>query len=145
MDFDIMPTVRLNVVIVGITTSTVRNVDGKSVLEFYVKENLGNRELRDFWIQIIHDPNLRYLANKTNAINQTMRSITAIIIGMIHYEPSIIDQCTQKEVSPRLHVLKLEDISLVSSNRNNNGNGQQSLNDLGSPMRSPVEEALPPE
>ena len=43
-----MPTVGLNVVVVGITTSTVRNVDGKSVLEFYVEENLGDRELRDF-------------------------------------------------------------------------------------------------
>src|SRR4051812_19147590 len=57
-----------------------------------------------------------------------MRSTTAIIMGMIRYEPPIIDQCTQEEVSPELHILKLKDISLVSSNRNNNGNGQQPLN-----------------
>ena len=125
MDFDIMPTVRLNVVVVGITTSTVRNVDGKSVLKFYVEENLRDREPKDFWVQITHDPNLRYLANKTNTINQTMRSTTAIIMGMIRYEPPIIDQCTQEEVSSELHILKL---ALVSSNRNNNENGQQSLN-----------------
>ncbi|RIA82291.1 hypothetical protein C1645_835589 [Glomus cerebriforme] len=40
LDFDMMPLIGLNVMIVGITTKTVRNIDGRSVFEFYVKENL---------------------------------------------------------------------------------------------------------
>lgn len=128
MDYDDMPTIGLNVMLVGITTKSVRNIDGKSVLEFYVEENLGEREPREFWIQVTHDPNLRYLANKTNSINQSMRSTTAIIMGTISYQPPVADQTTQEEISPEKHIVKLEDISLVSTNRNSGSSGQQALN-----------------
>ena len=55
--------------IIGITTKTAQNIDGKSHLEFYVEENLGEREPREFWVDVTHDPNLRYLSNKMNAID----------------------------------------------------------------------------
>ncbi len=39
----------------------------------------------------------------------------------------INDEITQEETTPGKHLFKLEDISLISTNRNNN-NGQQTLN-----------------
>ncbi|PKC60804.1 hypothetical protein RhiirA1_467511 [Rhizophagus irregularis] len=81
---------------------------------------------REFWVKVNHDPNIRYLSNKTNSINQNMKSTTAIIVGLIQYEPPVIDDTTQEEITAGKHVVKLEDISLVSTNRNNT-NGQ-SLN-----------------
>jgi hypothetical protein len=48
MDFDTMLPVGLSVMLVGITTKTVKNVNGSSVLEFYVEENLGEREPQEF-------------------------------------------------------------------------------------------------
>jgi len=127
LDFDTMPSVGLNVMLQGITTKTVRNLHGKSILDFYVEENLGEREPREFWIEVTHDPNLRYLANKTNSINQTMRSTTAILVGVINYVPPVIDESTQEEKATEKHILELEDISLISTNRNTN-NGNQTLN-----------------
>ena len=106
-----MPSVEPSVMIVGLTTKTVRDIDGRSVLKFYVEENL--------------DLNLRYLANKT--INQPMRFMATIIMGVIAYEPAVMDQVTQEEVSPGKYVVNLKDISLIFTNRNS-GNGQQALN-----------------
>ncbi|CAG8774152.1 7392_t:CDS:1, partial [Rhizophagus irregularis] len=48
-------------------------------LNFYVEESLGNCELTEFWVEARHDPNNRYLANKTNSINQNIRSTTATL------------------------------------------------------------------
>ena len=129
LDFNIMLSISLNVMILGITTKTVRNINGKSVLDFYVEENLGDREPHEFWIEVYHDPNIRYLANKTNSINQMMKSTTVMIVGIITYVLPINDEITQEETTPGKHLLKLEDISLISTNRNNN-NGQQTLNVL---------------
>ncbi|CAB4396046.1 unnamed protein product [Rhizophagus irregularis] len=42
LDFDTMPSIGLDIMVFGIMTKTVQNVDGKSVLDFYVKENLGD-------------------------------------------------------------------------------------------------------
>jgi len=42
--------------IIGITAKSVQNIDGKSHLEFYVEENLGEREPREFWVDVIYDP-----------------------------------------------------------------------------------------
>src|ERR1044071_7382045 len=95
LDFDLMPLIGLNIMIVELTTKTVRNVNGKSVLDFYVEENLGNREIQKFWVEVRHDSNFRYLANKTNSINQSMRSTMAIIMGLLTYESPVIDQSTQ--------------------------------------------------
>src|SRR2546423_15458552 len=98
LDFDLMPSIRLNIMIVRLTTKTVRNVNGKSVLDFYVEENLRDREIQEFWVKVRHDPNFRYLANKTNSINQSMRITTAIIMGLLTYEHPVIDQTTQDEI-----------------------------------------------
>ena len=79
LDFDLMPAIGPNVMLVGLTTKIVRNIDGQSILDFYIKENLGDRE---FWLEVKHDPNNNgHLANKTNSINQNMRSTTAILAG----------------------------------------------------------------
>ena len=118
-----MPSIGLNVMMIGITTKILKNINGRCHLEFYVEENLGEREPREFWVDVTHDPNLKYLFNKTNAINQTMRSTTAVLMGLITYEPPEHDQITQEEKTPGKHVLKLEDISLIST-RNNNNNDQ---------------------
>jgi len=47
-DFNNMPSIGLSVMIVGITTKTTKNIDGKSHLEFCVEENLGEREPQEF-------------------------------------------------------------------------------------------------
>ncbi|GET53593.1 hypothetical protein GLOIN_2v1586720 [Rhizophagus irregularis DAOM 181602=DAOM 197198] len=48
LDFDMMPAVGINIMVTGLTTQTVKNVGDESVLNFYVEENLGNREPKDF-------------------------------------------------------------------------------------------------
>ncbi|GET61526.1 hypothetical protein GLOIN_2v1586720 [Rhizophagus irregularis DAOM 181602=DAOM 197198] len=88
----------------------------ESVLDFHVEENLGNREPKDFWLEMRHNSNINYLANKTNSINQTMRSTMAILSGLLYYQESIIDTSTTEESIPGKHILKLNDISLISSN-----------------------------
>ncbi|POG59203.1 hypothetical protein GLOIN_2v1789421 [Rhizophagus irregularis DAOM 181602=DAOM 197198] len=65
----------------GLTTKTVMNINGYLTLNFYVEESLGNCELTEFWVEARHDSNNRYLANKTNSINQNMRSTTVILVG----------------------------------------------------------------
>jgi len=86
-----MPSIGLNVMVIGLTTQTVRNVDGDLVLDFFVEENLGEREPRDFWLEARHNANHTYLANKTNAINQNIRSTSAILMGSISYIDPIVD------------------------------------------------------
>lgn len=48
LNFDTMPSIGLNIMMVGITAKSVRNVDGKSVMDFYVEENLGDLDPRNF-------------------------------------------------------------------------------------------------
>ncbi|RGB28480.1 hypothetical protein C1646_745834 [Rhizophagus diaphanus] len=70
MGFDDMPAIGLNVMLIGLTTKTRKTWE------------IGNRE---FWVEVHHNANLRYLANKTNTINQSMRSTTALIMGTLTY------------------------------------------------------------
>ncbi|CAB5332380.1 uncharacterized protein OCT59_009451 [Rhizophagus irregularis] len=61
-------------------------IDGIPHCQFWIlmisEESLGNRKLTEFWVEARHDPNNRYyLANKTNSINQNMRSTTAILMN----------------------------------------------------------------
>ncbi|CAB4383429.1 unnamed protein product [Rhizophagus irregularis] len=61
-------------------------IDGIPHCQFWIlmisEESLGNRKLTEFWVEARHDPNNKYyLANKTNSINQNMRSTTAILVG----------------------------------------------------------------
>ena len=78
-----MPFIRLNIIILRHTIKTIKNINGKSHLDFYIKENLGDREPCKFWVDAFHDSNLKYLANKTNLINQFMKSTTAMLVGII--------------------------------------------------------------
>jgi hypothetical protein len=64
LDFDTMPAVGINIMVIGQTTQTVKNVDGESVLDFLVKENLGEREPKDFKLEMRHNPKISYLANR---------------------------------------------------------------------------------
>ncbi|EXX79049.1 hypothetical protein RirG_009330 [Rhizophagus irregularis DAOM 197198w] len=128
MGFDDMPAIGLNVMIMGLTTKTIRNVDNQSIIEFYVEENLGDRKLREFWVEVHHNLNLRYLANKTNAINQSMRSTTALIMGTLTYEMPVLDETSREKTSPGKHILTLDDISLISTNRNPAVDAQQLSN-----------------
>ncbi len=73
--------------------------------------------MREFWVEVMHDPNNRYLTNKT-------RSTTAILVGMIYYVQPVVDESKQEELTPGKHVLDLKDISLISVNRNNPTNQQ---------------------
>ena len=120
LDFDTMPAVGINAIVVGQTTQTVKNIDGESVLDFFVDENLGEREPKDFQLEMRHNPNISYLANKTNSINQTLRSTTAILMGLLYYQERIINTDTADETTPSKHILKLDDISLIANNRTSN-------------------------
>ncbi|CAG8856160.1 37871_t:CDS:1, partial [Gigaspora margarita] len=106
-EFDDMPVLGINSVIIGITNQTVKNIENDLILEFYIEEKVRDRELPSFWIEARHNANNKYLANKTNAINQNSRSTTAIFIGIITYE-----------ISTGKHVIILEDISLITSGHN---------------------------
>lgn len=120
LDFETMPAVGVSVVVVGNTSQMVKNVDGNSVIEFHVEENIGDREPNDFHLEVRHNPNHTYLANKTNSINQSMRSTTAILMGILHYDPPLIDTDTGDETietSSGKHILNLDDISLISTIR----------------------------
>jgi len=119
LDFETMPAIGVNVMVIGQTTKTVKKVDGESVLDFLVEESLGQREPKDFQLEMRHDPNISYLANKTNCIKQTLRSTTAILMGLLHYQEPTTDTDTAEEAAPGKHILKLDDISLISSNRSN--------------------------
>jgi len=123
LDFDTMPAIGINVMIVGQTTQTVKNVDGESVLNFTVDENLGEREPKDFQLEMRHNPNISYLASRTNSINQVLRSTTAILMGLLRYQEPIIDTNTAEETIPGKHILKLDDISLITTS-NGSSNSQ---------------------
>jgi hypothetical protein len=119
LDFETMPAIGINIMVVGSTSQTVKNVEGKSVVEFHVEENIGDREPNDFYVEVQHNPAHTYLSNKTNSINQSMRSTTALLMGLLHYQPPVIDSITGDEIVHGKHVLDLDDISLISTIRTN--------------------------
>jgi hypothetical protein len=123
MNFDTMPTVGISVMLTGVTTQTVRSENDYFVLDFDIDEYLGELEPKNFWLEVKHKNNNRYLTNKTGSINQNSRSTTAILVGEIQYIPPIInDLITNVETSPYKFVLNLEDISLVNNNNRTNNN-----------------------
>ncbi|PKY62547.1 hypothetical protein RhiirA4_489168 [Rhizophagus irregularis] len=50
----------------------------------------------------------------------------AILTDLLYYQESIIDNSTSEKTTPGKHILKLDDISLISSNRPNTS--AQSIN-----------------
>ncbi|RHZ86186.1 hypothetical protein Glove_54g124 [Diversispora epigaea] len=121
-----MPVIGINVMLTGSTTQVVKNENGYSVLEFDINEYLGELEPKNFWLEVKHKTNNRYLMNKTNSINQNSKSTTAILVGVINYIPPITDPITNSETSPSKFTLNLEDISLITHRTTNNNN--QTLN-----------------
>jgi len=105
MNFDTMPAIGINVVLTGVTTQTVRNENDYSVLDFNIDEYLGDLEPKNFWLEVKHKANNRYLINKTSSINQNSRSTTAILVGIIKNVPPINDPVTNLEISPFKFVL----------------------------------------
>ncbi|CAB4489682.1 unnamed protein product [Rhizophagus irregularis] len=103
LDFNVMPAAGINIMVTGLTTQTVKNVGWRIFT-------------KDFWLEMRHNSNINYLANKTNSINQTMRSTMAILAGLLYYQESVVDTSTSEETTPGKHILKLDDISLISSN-----------------------------
>ncbi|CAG8815049.1 20168_t:CDS:1, partial [Gigaspora margarita] len=76
----------INSVIVGMTTQTAKNIRNDLALDFYVEERIGEKEPPSFWVQAKHNTSNRYLFAKTNTINQTSRSTTALLISTITYQ-----------------------------------------------------------
>ncbi|RGB31409.1 hypothetical protein C1646_764096 [Rhizophagus diaphanus] len=48
LNFNIMLSINVNVTVIELTTKTVTNTDGQSTLHFYIKENVGDREPKEF-------------------------------------------------------------------------------------------------
>ena len=92
----------MNVTITGFTIQTVQTVNEESVLIFYVEERVGEREPSDFWLEVRHNANDTYLFNKTSAINQTIRSTTAVLSGTLTYQLPIIDPTPQRKFLPKI-------------------------------------------
>ncbi|CAG8826641.1 41117_t:CDS:2, partial [Gigaspora margarita] len=85
-DFETIPPLGINSIIVGTTTQTAKSIGDDLVLDFYMEERIGKKEPPSFWVQARHNTNNRYLFTKTNAINQTSRSTTALLISTITYQ-----------------------------------------------------------
>ncbi|KAF0545098.1 hypothetical protein F8M41_002364 [Gigaspora margarita] len=107
-DFDDMPALVINTFIIGFTNQTIKNNDDNISLEFYVEEKVREKESSNFWVEARHNVNNKYLSNKIGAINQNACSTTAVLVGTIVYETA-----TGK------HIVVLEDVTMITSNRNN--------------------------
>ncbi|CAG8621112.1 8095_t:CDS:2 [Diversispora eburnea] len=117
LEFDTMPAIGLQVMLTGVTTQTVQNFEEKAVMNFFIEEYLGNREPKDFWIEMKHEINNQYLTNKTNTINLSGRLTIATLIGSMKYKLSVIDPITSQETESEKHILELVDMSILSTNR----------------------------
>ncbi|KAF0488279.1 hypothetical protein F8M41_022366 [Gigaspora margarita] len=107
-DFDDMLALGINTFIIGITNQTIKNNDDNISLKFYVEEKVREKEPSNFWVEARHNVNNKYLSNKTDAINQNARSTTAVLVSTIVYE-----MATGK------HIVVLEDVTMITFNRNN--------------------------
>ncbi|CAG8854390.1 7215_t:CDS:2, partial [Gigaspora margarita] len=63
-EFDNMPVLGINSVIIGITNQTVKNIENDLIFEFYIEEKVRNCEPSSFWIEARHNANNKYLTNK---------------------------------------------------------------------------------
>ncbi|CAG8764294.1 28419_t:CDS:2, partial [Dentiscutata erythropus] len=79
--FDKIPAIGMGVAITSQTTQTTKTVNENIVLDFYVKEKVGEKEPNDFWVEVRHK-----------------------------------------------HVLKLEEISLLSIHISNKNTNNQAIN-----------------
>ncbi|KAF0476179.1 hypothetical protein F8M41_024452 [Gigaspora margarita] len=124
LDFDCMSATGMNVIITGLTTQTVKNVDSHSVLNFYVEKKIGKKELSDFWIEVRHSANNRYLSNRTNSVNQNGHSTNALLVSTNNYHEPINNNTTNNEITPGKNILTLEDMTMITANHTTTNNTQ---------------------
>ncbi|RIB18236.1 hypothetical protein C2G38_2037078 [Gigaspora rosea] len=74
-----MPAIGINSVIVGVTTQTVKEIEGNLILEFHVDKRIGDKEASNFTVEAKHSSNNKYLSNKTTLINQNTRVTTVVL------------------------------------------------------------------
>ncbi|RIB20190.1 hypothetical protein C2G38_2179923 [Gigaspora rosea] len=109
LEFDDMPAIGIGITITDQTTQTAKTVDENIVLDFYVEEQIGEKEPTDFWVEVRYKVNNTYLASRTSSINQKICSTNALLIGTINYLRPTSDSNEGK------HILTLEEISLLST------------------------------
>ncbi|RGB39469.1 hypothetical protein C1646_664566 [Rhizophagus diaphanus] len=51
LDFNIIPSINIHVMVIRLAIRKVTNPDGQSTLNFYIKENIGDQEPNKFWIE----------------------------------------------------------------------------------------------
>ncbi|CAG8834685.1 12026_t:CDS:2 [Gigaspora margarita] len=119
LDFDSMPAIGMNVIVTVLITQSVKIAEGNSILDFFIKEKIGNKEPSDFWLEVRHDSSHIYLSNRTNSINQNGHSTNVLLIGVMNYQNLVIDTITNNEIMPEKHFLILEDMTMIISNNNN--------------------------
>ena len=105
----------IEVIVSSNINQVIRKENEQYVLDFNIEEYLEDKELKSFLLEVCHNSFSTYLTNKTDSINQTLRSTTALLIGFIYYKPLIKNQEIIRESSNEKHILILEDISLLSS------------------------------
>ncbi|KAF0552288.1 hypothetical protein F8M41_022055 [Gigaspora margarita] len=69
-NFNTMPAIGINSVIVGVTTQTVKEIEGNLILEFHIDERIGDKEASNFTIEAKYSSNNKYLSHKMTSINQ---------------------------------------------------------------------------
>ncbi|KAF0474101.1 hypothetical protein F8M41_024792 [Gigaspora margarita] len=109
-DFNTMPALGINLVIVGVTTQTVKEIEGNLILEFHVEERIGDKEASNFTVEAKHNSNNKFLSNKTTSINQNARLMTVVLVGTIYYK-------FDNDMTSGKHIIMLEDLSIITSNR----------------------------
>jgi hypothetical protein len=107
-----MPVIGLDVVLTGHTTQQVTKKDENNILNFLIQEYLGDREQQEFSLEVTHPSNNKYLSNKTDNINVSMRSTKAVLTGTINWISADSSESSGK------HVLDLEDISIFTTFNN---------------------------
>ncbi|CAG8769402.1 45696_t:CDS:2, partial [Gigaspora margarita] len=108
-DFNTMPVLGINSVIVGVTTQTVKEIKGNLILKLYIKERIGDKKASNFIVETKHNSNNKYFSNKIISINQNAQLMTVILVNMIYYK-------FDNDVSFGKHIIILEDLSIITLN-----------------------------
>ena|SRR6266540_365195 len=84
-----MPVTGIEIMVSNNINQVIRKKNGQYILDFNIKEYFRDKELKSFLLEIHYDSSSTYLTNKTDSINQTLRSTIALLIGSIYYKPLI--------------------------------------------------------
>ncbi|CAG8828801.1 21619_t:CDS:2, partial [Gigaspora margarita] len=112
----------MNFIFLKVTATSIKVTD----LEFddmsAIGKRIGEKEPTNFWVKVRHKINNTYLTNRTNAINQKIRSTTALLVGTMNYLRPTSNSNEGK------HILVLEEILLFSTYVNNKNTNNQEIN-----------------